>query len=1391
MWLPQLLPFFGVEALNSFEKISKKLFNFSKSTAMRKLLLFSAVLSLFLLVPASITRAQSISLQKGLTTAVFPTQYGNIKIYLPDDMQPGDMISGTVLCEPAGNNARQQQKNLAELITYSLSIDGNTYPVKADPENFAWLVHQDRRADCPIELINVNGIKTNELKYIFKQPPVNAASTYSECAVPSHALTDAPCRITGNFDGNAANTNCTLDNQPMQVLAESPRQCIVQYPANGQGPGNMQINENGEQKCNRQISGVDMQVTTGDLNLRKGQSTFIDVKLTGLQNLPDKAILTITNVTPNVVTMTNGNVQVIPVWPPADSANGTFFVHCPAVSITTGTFVVEINLDLPQPGDITTTASECPPGYTKKSCECGALVKATRSGNTISAVATPACKGVYGIGINTFPVCSILKTEYNWTIKDGKENVELTGKTNGPSVTIKPKNNRGFVVCVSVTVTCIDGTVCTATDCVTQSGETVPPPTSSKCGCSAKCEVITGKKTGNSAEFSGKITAACTGTSGSGETRIICAVGKITYNWSIGAGGKDVAEIDGKNDGPSVKVKIKKEGPYNIYLTGTVTCSDGTTCDFSCNAEIPYIPGTNEKICLPDVSEKMEPKMAGGLKSKQAGTGSTSTIFRDDFIALEATGSDVDLVTFNCNPQVPCPDTRSEKTIAVTGKVRFAWAITAGEGKFVKLGCGAEDEKTDKGEHVIFQPPYVALPVKSADTSVLTTIILSIIDDGSPVTDPTVTKTITIRTTRKKSIPDRYEVTITGGEPDKAAAPALPVVDGSCKLVGPTWKPGDNLAEPVIILPGVTDADKMVLGQWIALKSQDQQDPDDITFNCTSTNCTSAGGGKSYPDKIIWEWTIVSGGGKFILGSTGQYVVYEAPLEMPKGKEVIEVKIKLKVMNPAGERKDPDKSSKEFILKIYQPGVRLSHPELTWLPEADNSLELKSELMYKESGKWLPALSHMCRILYFELMNVSTEKGVCLNFPVPKDADDCRDLHLKKEGDQEAWDDAKASGTKCDTKELYQQARTKRPGKEYTISVYSRDFGSYGFLRSFANVNKKTSIEGNPVYISIPIKRTDVAHPKGRPKKTEYADNRVTIPYDIDENRIADGGWEATGGVAVADPAENNKDEDDKPTGDAFKGDGFTTYEEYRGFKTTTKKGDMHQRTNYEVKDIFIRNESGLPITLYDDISELDAHEITEAQYISDDKRQVNFNFNKTTHLNYIQAGLHLVDKGTHSSLLGIAFSTTGQPTVPNAEIEIRVYTTRIKASVDKVNKGVAAKDKLSYGDKLAAVVAHELLHGNNVCHHGEGNPEVENSFDLINGLRSGNVDCVMRYDNVGTPLSAIPEKPGTDMCTSAAGTGYNAGGQRFRDAADKRGNCKGQIRVSGAGGIPKSCGNR
>ncbi|MBI3137319.1 MAG: hypothetical protein HYZ15_01905 [Sphingobacteriales bacterium] len=96
---------------------------------MRKSLLSTVVLSLFLLVPASIIWAQTISSQKGLTTAVFTTKYGQVKTYLPDDIRPGDRISGTISATPFGNTKNQKEKNRARLLSYRIRIDGTDYPV--------------------------------------------------------------------------------------------------------------------------------------------------------------------------------------------------------------------------------------------------------------------------------------------------------------------------------------------------------------------------------------------------------------------------------------------------------------------------------------------------------------------------------------------------------------------------------------------------------------------------------------------------------------------------------------------------------------------------------------------------------------------------------------------------------------------------------------------------------------------------------------------------------------------------------------------------------------------------------------------------------------------------------------------------------------------------------------------------------------------------------------------------------------------------------------------------------------------------------------------------------------------------------------------------------------
>ena len=156
--------------------------------------------------------------------------------------------------------------------------------------------------------------------------------------------------------------------------------------------------------------------------------------------------------------------------------------------------------------------------------------------------------------------------------------------------------------------------------------------------------------------------------------------------------------------------------------------------------------------------------MVGGLREYFLGSDNKELIRRDDFIVLEAEGADFDMAIITCTKIPECPETGCPKEIPIEGRVRFEWkAIDDPKGKpgtkggFVQIGCIPDNDIT-KGEQVIFKPPYVPLPVKAGntDTTVFSTVILSVIDDGSPVPDATLEKTITIAITRSRKNPDMY-----------------------------------------------------------------------------------------------------------------------------------------------------------------------------------------------------------------------------------------------------------------------------------------------------------------------------------------------------------------------------------------------------------------------------------------------------------------------------------------------------------------------------------------------------------------------------------------------------------------------------------------------------------
>ncbi len=1292
---------------------------------------FSIFVFLLFLLTTSVTRAQKITQEKGLTTAVFTTPSGNIKVYLPDDIRQGDVISGRVLAEPEGRNEKQLARNLAELVKYSIVLNGEKFTVENAAKTIRFTVPADKPVQNSLNLLNVtNPVQqlTIPAKPISEQKPVPA-----QCIIPGHVVTGSPMTIPGPFDGNAANTQCSIGNQPATVLVESPRTCIVAFPANANGMQQTMVQENGQQPCSKTVSGVDMNVSAGKLNLTKGENTYIDVSITGLQNLQAPALLLLNNLTTDVVAMQPSNNITVPLVPDSVSS-GNFNRRFNVQSIRTGGFAVNVNLDF--------------------------------------------------------------------------QDIMLTP---------------------------------------TPPEDTVP-----------------------------------------------------------GNGNKKPPVVGDKPDKPPVPV-----------------------IDIPRNTDT--IPELKGKLCVRAISEEKKPAMGGGLVVVEK----KWSINRDGFVPLIAEGADFDILKITCTPLKPdCTEGGSEIEVPLSGRVRFEWEIIGGKGpgQFVKLGCSydkKEDGQKTNGEQVIFMPPYVPLPVLPIDeTSVTTEIELRILDDRTLVDeedrkdakvklkDEDIVRKFQIITRRKLAKPEEYEIEIIYTDDknmpvDNKMPVAPPKPDKKppkCEATAGAWIKNTDLEKPTIILPDVPDNKKVVLGQWIVLEAKNLRETDILPgINC-NTDCsqiipTSA----TSEDNVQWSWEI-SGTGKFAAGNTGRYIIYQLPETMDKGKTEMTISIRVKVFNPDNTQvKEVDPKSKKVVdpktnkvtqdsllwsdvvtIKVYQPGVKLSTAHNEWLPTNNEkeSVAITSTLMIKEGNVWDEAPAHTCRIHYFDLVDVSNEKGICMNSPLkPDEANSCRDLKIKNEKGHEAYDTVKQAGC-ADVTTYFMQARTQKPFHSYTINVYSEDFGSWGFLRSFANVNEDSKDEKKQKPYNTLVKTPDMtpvqlakyntaaaayekeltAYYKSKednrklelpyytsiPIKFDGKDNRVSIPLDMNNNHIADAGWKTSRNKTplndISDPAKDDADDDNEPVGNGFKGDGFTNYEEYRGFMTTPnamKKGDgesvniaegVHVRTNPEIKTLFIhRVDEHLDLTLFESLSKLEIHLINETQYNSDDigkpvnkiqvqKRWVNFNY--TNARNVIeQFGLKLVDDGVYKpkeGILGMAANTSWiknnieSPAPPNWQFEIRIFTDKVKANQEE--------RKLDYTKKLQQVVAHEMFHGCNVCHHGEspkgtgtgGSSAEEFNKPKPGGLRSGDIYCVMRYDNAGKDRveGYVPEDIGDRLCTSYEGTngrvtpekpepkGYNRPDtvknsrgniediimNGYGDAALNRGDCLHQIQVSARGGQPSPC---
>lgn len=389
-------------------------------------------------------------------------------------------------------------------------------------------------------------------------------------------------------------------------------------------------------------------------------------------------------------------------------------------------------------------------------------------------------------------------------------------------------------------------------------------------------------------------------------------------------------------------------------------------------------------------------------------------------------------------------------------------------------------------------------------------------------------------------------------------------------------------------------------------------------------------------------------------------------------------------------------------------------------------------------------------IFRFTLYEVTGEPGYCMNAGDQTE----EDLDLAFSENQEGFDPPE----QLEDPEKGWVIQTEEKEDSATVQIESYDRGAW------AKIKAEVNISGEWEECEVKL--------KGQTETT------MTIPLDTNENYIADQ-WEKDNGTWGENQSPTQDTDNDPHTSED--GDGFTTYEEYRGFEV---KGE-HERLNPTKKEIFIYDKNNLLTGAAKEYFlqlGLDIYLIDESEF--DDTRAVNFK--QSQHSTGYQKCI-ILEYSDRLALheAGVAYPFPGTP--------------------NYVSKVMINPQLEEMGYERNKTVAHELAHAVGIMHHGIDKDLLPDAYKnktniaAWGGHWSGDVNCIMRYNppdyyyHEGKPLFDYPESEdpatsATAFCETTDGTGINANDYAGQDPSKEYpvcgpatfGNCKNNIYLKG-----------
>ena len=389
----------------------------------------------------------------------------------------------------------------------------------------------------------------------------------------------------------------------------------------------------------------------------------------------------------------------------------------------------------------------------------------------------------------------------------------------------------------------------------------------------------------------------------------------------------------------------------------------------------------------------------------------------------------------------------------------------------------------------------------------------------------------------------------------------------------------------------------------------------------------------------------------------------------------------------------------------------------TWRPKCSHSEstkgnELQVEWRIEEEGGDAGAPTEVRQVV-FSMANTSREPGVCLNYPLqPKTPADF-DLKFGESGGLVVTPDGQRLTI----------SKTQASSRKGVVTVECFDAGAW------SDVSVRAELADG---------RTLIGHLESDP-----AAITIALPKRTGASRIADAWKEQHGVTALGD----NDDSEKLPSAAKVAGDGFTLYEEYRGFVVN----GAHIEGDPKKIDFFVRNYIGGDarpgIDLFACLTGAEVHDRLRDVEFDAEKRVMNANHDRGPH----RVDQHGVYLRTQAGLDGAAaiFSTGRVRGRPRLCLEIRAQPRGALTSVT-TSENLPASELVFAYDRA---IAHELLHSVGVEHHGDS--DYRSTFHLIFAddprNKSGKPVFSTGFATAQVVVSITDERSGRDLAEMLA----------------------------------------